>query len=98
MPAKRELTMRQILQILRWARDGVSAREIGQMLGAPRSMIQDNQKRVEVAWLAWPLPADDVLEDRLFRRPVSPVDSVAVSEPDWSALVCELKRPGINLS
>ena len=33
MPAKRELTMRQIRQMLRLARDGVSAREIGRTLG-----------------------------------------------------------------
>jgi len=32
MPARRELTMRQIRQILRLVRDGVSAREIGREL------------------------------------------------------------------
>ncbi len=71
MPAKRELTMRQIRQILRLVRDGVSAREIGRMLGVARSTIQDNLKRAEAAGLAWPLPADltdDVLEERLFAR------------------------------
>ncbi|WP_461336028.1 helix-turn-helix domain-containing protein [Bradyrhizobium liaoningense] len=37
--------MRQIRQMLRLARDGVSAREIGRTLGVARSTIQDNLKR-----------------------------------------------------
>lgn len=49
MPAKRELTMRQIRQMLRLARDGVSAWEIGRTLGVARSTIQDNLKRVSFA-------------------------------------------------
>jgi DNA invertase Pin-like site-specific DNA recombinase len=52
MPAKRELTMRQIRQMLRLARDGVSAREIGRTLGVARSTIQDNLKRASAAGLA----------------------------------------------
>ncbi|MEH2568967.1 helix-turn-helix domain-containing protein [Bradyrhizobium sp. AZCC 2289] len=55
MPAKRELTIRQIRQMFRLARDGVSAREIGRTLGVARSTIQDNLKRAAVAGLAWPL-------------------------------------------
>ena len=58
MPAKRELTMRQIRQMLRLARDGVSAREIGRTLGVARSTIQDNLKRASTAGLAWPLAGD----------------------------------------
>lgn len=64
MPAKRELTMRQIRQMLRLAHDGVSAREIGRTLGAARSTIQDNLNRARTAGLSWPLPGeltDDVL-------------------------------------
>ena len=71
MPAKRELTMRQIRQMLRLHRDGVSAREIGRTLGVARSTVQDNLKRAAAAGLAWPLTAeltDDVLEQRLFAR------------------------------
>ena len=100
MPAKRELTMRQIRQILRLVRDGVSAREIGRMLGVARSTIQDNLKRAEAAGLAWPLPAeltDDVLEDRLFARAGVKRGFRRRPEPDWAALACELKRPGVNL-
>jgi hypothetical protein len=58
MPAKRELTMRQIRQLLRVAHDGVSAREIGRMLGAARSTVQDNLKRATAARLGWPPPGE----------------------------------------
>ena len=71
MPARRELTMRQLRQMLRLARDRVSAREIGRTLGVARSTVQDNLKRAEAASLRWPLAAeitDPVLEQRLFAR------------------------------
>src|SRR5271154_1649098 len=45
MPAKRELSMRQLRHLLRLHHDGVSAREIGRRLGVARSTIQDNLKR-----------------------------------------------------
>ena len=71
MPAKRELSMRQLRHLLRLHHDGVSAREIGRRLGVARSTIQDNLKRAGAAGLAWPL-ADDIteeaLETRLFGR------------------------------
>ena len=71
MPAKRELSMRQLRTLLRLSHDGVSAREIGRRLGVARSTIQDNLKRAAAAGLAWPLAddvTDDVLEQRLFGR------------------------------
>ena len=83
MPARRELTMRQLRQMLRLAHEGVSARAIGRMLGAARSTVQDNLKR-----LAWPLGAeitDPVLEQRLFAR----AGVRRRVEPDWSSLVRE---------
>ncbi len=58
MPARRELTMRQLRQLLRLARDGVSAREIGRTLGVARSTVQDNLKRADAAGLAWPVGAE----------------------------------------
>jgi hypothetical protein len=100
MPAKRELTMRQIRQTLRLAGDGISAREIGRMLGVARSTIQDNLKRAQAAELAWPLPADlddAVLEARLFGRAGAKRGLRRRAEPAWGELVCELKRPGVNL-
>ena len=55
MPAKRELSMRQLRHLLRLHHDGVSAREIGRRLGVARSTIQDNLKRAAAAGLKWPL-------------------------------------------
>ena len=100
MPAKRELSMRQLRHLLRLHHDGVSAREIGRRLGVARSTIQDNLKRAAAAGLAWPL-ADDVtdeaLEHRLFGRAgVAPGQRRRV-EPDWAALARELKRPGVTM-
>jgi hypothetical protein len=72
MPARRELTMRQLRQMLRLAREGLSARAIGRMLGVARSTVQDNLKRAEAAGLAWPLGAeitDAILEQRCSREP-----------------------------
>jgi len=100
MPAKRELTMRQIRFTLRLASEGVSAREIGRMLGVARSTVQDNLKRARVAGLAWPLPdelSDAELEARLFARSGVRRGMRRRPEPVWSELVCELKRPGVNL-
>jgi DNA-binding transcriptional regulator LsrR (DeoR family) len=71
MPAKRELTMRQLRYKLRLHHDGVSAREIGRTLGVARSTIQDNLRRAHAIGIAWPVPAeltDDMLEQRLFAR------------------------------
>ena len=100
MPAKRELTMRQLRQMLRLHHDGLGAREIGRRLGVARSTIQDNLKRVEAAGLAWPLApelSDEVLEQRLFSNAGSKRAVRRRTEPDWAALARELKRPGVNL-
>lgn len=100
MPAKRELTMRQIRQMLRLAHDGVSAREIGRTLGLARSTVQDYLKRTAAVGLDWPLPdglTDDLLEQRLFTRSGVKPGFRRRPEPDWAALACELKRPGVNL-
>jgi PAS domain S-box-containing protein len=100
MPAKRELTMRQLRQMLRLHHEGLGAREIGRRLGVARSTIQDNLKRVEAAGLAWPLApdlSDEVLEQRLFSNAGSKRAVRRRTEPDWAALARELKRPGVNL-
>lgn len=100
MPAKRELTMRQLRQMLRLHHDGLGAREIGRRLGVARSTIQDNLKRVEASGLAWPLASDlsdEVLEQRLFSKAGSKRALRRRTEPDWAALARELKRPGVNL-
>src|SRR3984893_5388214 len=100
MPARRELTMRQLRQMLRLHHDGVSAREIGRTLGAARSTIQDNLERARAAGIGWALPAewtDEGLEQRRFARAGVKPGRRRHTEPDWAALARELKRSGVNL-
>ncbi|MEX6509225.1 helix-turn-helix domain-containing protein, partial [Jiella sp. M17.18] len=100
MPAKRRLTMRQLRQMLRLTRDGVSAREIAETLGVARSTIQDNLKRATAAGLSWPLPGemtDDVLENRLFDHAGVKQGIRRRPEPDWAEVAVELKKPGVTL-
>ena len=100
MPAKRELTMRQIRYVLRLASEGVSTREIAQMLGVARSTIRDNLRRAREAGLSWPLRSDltdVVLEGCLFANSGRQRGVRRRAEPVWSELFRELKRPGVNL-
>ncbi len=100
MPAKRELTMRQIRYTLKLASEGVSARQIARLLGVARSTVQDNLKRAQGAGLVWPLPADltdAVLEARLFTRSSGQQGARRRAELVWGEMVRELKRPGVNL-
>src|SRR5271154_2258726 len=100
MPAKRELSMRQLRHLLRLHHGGVSAREIGRRLGVARSTVQDNLKRAAAAGLAWPLAddvTDDALELRLFGRSGVETGQRRRTEPDWAALARELKRPGVTM-
>ena len=101
MPARRELSMRQLRHLLRLHHDGVSAREIGRRLGVARSTIQDNLKRTAAAGLTWPLSddvTDDALERQLFDRAGAPTGQRRRVEPDWAALARELKRPGVTMT
>src|SRR5580658_5062675 len=100
MPAKRELSMRQLRTLLRLHHGGVSAREIGRRLGVARATVQDNLKRAAAAGLAWPLAddmTDDALELRLFGRAGKETGQRRRIEPDWAALARELKRPGVTM-
>src|SRR4029077_20141287 len=93
MPAKRELSMRQLRHLLRLHHDGVSAREIGRRLGVARSTIQDNLKRAAAAGLAWPLAdgvTDEALERQLFGRAGVAQGRRRRVEPDWADLAREL--------
>jgi transposase len=99
MPANRELTMRQLRQMLRLHYEGIGAREIGRRLRVARSTVQDNLKRARAAALAWPLApdlTDELLEQQLFQRSGTK-PSRQRTEPDWALLARELKRPGVNL-
>jgi hypothetical protein len=100
MPAKRELTMRQLRQMLRLVHDGVSAREIGCRLGVARSTIQDNLKRAAATGLNWPLPEDlndDALEKRLFTHAGVKTGARRRVEPDWAELARDLKRAAVTM-
>ena len=100
MPAKRELSMRQLRTLLRLRHDGMSAREIGRRVGVGRSTIQDSLKRAAAAGLAWPLAddvTDDVLEQRLFGRAGVATGQRRRIEPDWAAQARELKRPAVTM-
>jgi transposase len=100
MPARRELTMRQLRQMLRLRYDGVSDRKIGRTLRVARSTVQDNLERARLAGITWPLPADltdDILEQRLFGRGGTKPGRRRHNEPNWALLSRELKRPGVNL-
>ena len=71
MPAQRELTMRQIRQVIRLSAEKISARELGRQLGVARSTAQDYLARIAAAGLAWPLPddvTDAVLESAAVRQ------------------------------
>jgi transposase len=100
MPARRELTMRQIRQMLRLQYERVGERQIARTLGIARSTVQDNLKRALKAGIAWPVPVeltDDILEQQLFGRGGVKPGRRLHDEPDWATLSRELKRPGVNL-
>jgi transposase len=90
--------IRQILQLHFGAR--ASARVIARELDVARSTVQGYLTRAASVGLVWPLPADltdEQLEQHLF-PPVKLNSGVRrYAEPDWPALVRELKRPGVNL-
>jgi hypothetical protein len=101
MPAQR-LTMRRVRELLR-LHDGMeaSARAIARELGVSRSTVKDYLARATAAGLTWPLAdeiTDGVLEERLFAASGAKPGARRRAEPDWAALVREIKRPGVNLT
>jgi transposase len=91
--------IRQVLQLHFGAR--VSARLIALEVGVGRSTVQDYVARATGANLGWPLPpdlSDATLEQLLFPKQVAAKPGVRRHpEPDWAALVREMKRPGVSL-
>jgi transposase len=100
MPTER-LSMRRIRQVLQLhfgAR--ASARVIAHEVGVGRSTVQDYVARAAGAKLGWPLPADvtdAALEQLLFPAPTATPGVRRHPEPDWAALVREMKRCGVSL-
>jgi hypothetical protein len=79
---------------------GASSRTIGQELGIAPSTVREYLARAAAAGVGWPLAADDTDENlraRLFVNAGVRAGARFHAEPDWSALVRELKRPGVNL-
>ena len=101
MPTER-LSMRRIRQVLQLHFAAhASARVIARTVGVGRSTVQDYLARTTAAGLVWPLPpelTDEALEQLLFPAPRSKPGARRYIEPNWSALVREMKRPEVNLS
>jgi transposase len=90
--------IRQVLQLRFGAH--ASARVIAREVGVGRTTVQDYLARAGAAGLGWPLApdlTDEALEQLLFPAPSSKPGARRYREPDWPALVRELKRPGVTL-
>jgi len=100
MPTQR-LSMRRIKQLLAMHFGaGASTRAIGRELGIAPSTVREYLGRAAAAGVGWPLAADvtdESLMVRLFVNAGVRVGARLHAEPDWAALVRELKRPGVNL-
>ncbi len=100
MPTQR-LSMRRIKQLLTMRFSaGASTRVIARELGVAPSTVREYLSRAAAAGIVWPLAADatdDSLMARLFVNGGVRAGARFLPEPDWAALVRELKRPGVNL-
>src|SRR6266705_1870719 len=99
MPAER-IAMRQVRDVLRLNAAGVSGNEIAQRVGVAPSTVRLTLKRLAVAELGWPLPAemtDAALEAQLFTAAGKKQGHRRRTEPDWAAVHRELKRKHVTL-
>jgi transposase len=94
--------MRRVRELLRLHYGtGASARAIARELAVSRSTVKDYLARATAAGVTWPLAdqlTDGVLEERLFAASGSKPGARRRAEPDWAALVREMKQPGVNLT
>jgi transposase len=100
MPAER-VSMRRVREILRLKYEvGASDRAIARSVGVARSTARLCLDRVAAAGLTWPLPAtltDGALEARLFASSGALPGQRRKTEPDWTTVHRELRRPGVTL-
>jgi transposase len=93
--------MRRIKQLLSMHFGaGASTRAIARELGIAPSTVREYLGQASAAGIGWPLAADvtdESLMARLFVNAGVRTGARFHAEPDWAALVRELKRPGVNL-
>jgi transposase len=98
MPGPR-LPMRRIRDVLRLCAAGMSKRQIAASLGVSATAAGESIRRARRAGLAWPLPgelSDEALEHRLYPSPTVATKNRR-PQPDWAAIHCELRWPGVTL-
>lgn len=96
--AKKRLSMRKIKEILRLRAAGLSARQIGASINAPKSTVADYLKRADSAKISWPLPekTDETdLVRSLFAFAAPPTKPPL---PDSGYIHTELKKKGVTLT
>ena len=93
--------MRRVREILRLKHAcGASDRAIARSLGVARSTVALTLERLAAAGLAWPLPetlSERVLEAMLYAGTSSKQGFRRKTEPDWTHVHRELRRPGVTL-
>ena len=93
--------MRQVREVLRLTTAGVGSNEIARRVGVAPSTVRLTLKRLAVAGLGWPLPAemtDAALEAQLFTAVGTKQGHRRRAEPDWVALHRELRRKHVTLT
>src|SRR3954463_3968876 len=99
MPAER-IAMRQVREVLRLNAAGVSGNEIARRVGVASSTVRLTLKRLAVAGLIWPFPAEPThpgLGAQLFTEAGKKQGHRRRAEPDWAAVHRELKRKHVTL-
>ena len=100
MPAERT-TMRQVREIIRLHRAGVSTRQIGIRVGVAASTVRLTLQRIVAAGLADGIPTDQtdaVLEKVLFSGAGKKAGHRRHADPDWATIHRELKRKHVTLT
>ena len=90
--------MRKIKDALRLRAGGLTLREISESPGLGRTTVGDHLQRATRAGLAWPL--DDALTDAAMDALLFPPPSgvaAMITQPDWTAIHLEKKRPNVTL-
>lgn len=93
--------MRQVREIVRLHRAGVSTREIGIRVGVAASTVRLTLRRVTAAGMVDGIPAeqtDAALEKLLFSGSGKKTGHRRCADPDWASIHQELKRKHVTLT